>query len=155
RRPRRRPVRPGTAGRRSQRRSAGQRAERISVMTSASQQAPGGAAKALTLPARRTGPAGRPGGLPPAEWTKSRSVRSTLWTLALFVVITIGLTAGFTALIVANWNAPGSARNNGHVQILADPVGFILGTGIFLGQLTICVLGVLVMTTEYSTGVIR
>ena len=31
----------------------------------------------------------------------------------------------------------------------------LLGAGIGLGQLTICVLGVLLMTTEYSTGVIR
>ena len=33
--------------------------------------------------------------------------------------------------------------------------GFILGAGFGLGQLTICVLGVLVITSEYSTGVIR
>ena len=39
--------------------------------------------------------------------------------------------------------------------IILDPVGFVLGAGIGLGQLTICVLGVLLITTEYSTGVIR
>jgi hypothetical protein len=88
-----------------------------------------------------------------AEWTKIRSVRSTVWTLVLFVVLTVGLTAGLTELIVANWNAPGAGA--GHLQIIADPVAFILGTGIGLGQLTICVLGVLVITTEYSSGVIR
>ena len=38
---------------------------------------------------------------------------------------------------------------------MLDPVGFILGSGLGLGQLTLCVLGVLVITTEYSTGVIR
>ncbi len=96
----------------------------------------------------------RLGGILLAEWTKIRSVRSTLWTLILFVVITVGLTAGLTALIVANWNNPGGS-DNGHAAILLDPVGFILGTGIFLGQLTICVLGALVMTTEYSSGMIR
>jgi len=94
------------------------------------------------------------GGLLLAEWTKIRSVRSTVWTLILFVVVTIGLTAGLTALTVANWNNPQSA-GRGHAEIVADPVGFVLGTGIFLGQLTICVLGVLVITTEYSSGVIR
>ena len=88
-----------------------------------------------------------------AEWTKIRSVRSTLWTLILFVVLTVGLTAGLTALIAANWNAPHSAARN--ATIAADPAGFIFGAGIGLGQLTICVLGVLVITTEYSTGVIR
>ena len=28
-----------------------------------------------------------------AEWTKIRSVRSTVWTLLLFVLITVGFTA--------------------------------------------------------------
>jgi ABC-2 type transport system permease protein len=93
------------------------------------------------------------GGLLLAEWTKIRSVRSTVWTLILFVVLTIGLTAGLTALVVGSWNRPGSA--GGQAQIIADPVGFILGAGFGLGQLTICVLGVLVITSEYSTGVIR
>ncbi|MDA8321239.1 MAG: ABC transporter permease [Actinomycetota bacterium] len=98
-------------------------------------------------------PHGGFGGLLLAEWTKIRSVRSTLWTLILFVVLTVGLTAGLTALIAANWNAPHSAARN--ATIAADPAGFIFGAGIGLGQLTICVLGVLVITTEYSTGVIR
>ncbi len=93
------------------------------------------------------------GGLLLAEWTKIRSVRSTMWTLLLFVVLTVGLTAGLTALVVGTWNRPGSAR--GEARIIADPVGFILGAGIGFGQLTICVLGVLLITTEYSTGVIR
>src|SRR5260370_3547278 len=88
-----------------------------------------------------------------AEWTKIRSVRSTVWTLTLFVVITLGLTALFTWLTVANWNGPRAADRNARVVI--DPVGFIMGSGLFLGQLTICVLGALVITTEYSTGVIR
>ena len=87
-----------------------------------------------------------------AEWTKIRSVRSTFWTLILFVVITVGLTAGLTALIV-HANGPNAPARD--ARIIADPVGFILGAGIGLGQLTICVLGVLVITSEYSTGVIR
>src|ERR1700726_3590150 len=88
-----------------------------------------------------------------AEWTKIRSVRSTIWTLTLFVVITIGLTALFTGLTVANWNGPKAASRD--ARVVLDPVGFILGSGLGLGQLTLCVLGVLVITTEYSTGVIR
>jgi ABC-2 type transport system permease protein len=92
-------------------------------------------------------------GLLLSEWTKIRSVRSTVWTLILFVVLTIGLTAGITALVVGSWGRPGS--RDGQARIIADPVGFILGGGIGLGQLTICVLGVLVITSEYSTGVIR
>jgi ABC-2 type transport system permease protein len=94
-------------------------------------------------------------GLLRAEWTKIRSVRSTFLTLILFVVLTVGLTAGLTALTVANWNNTRPGSSDGHVQIVLDPTAFVLGTGIFLGQLTICVLGVLIITTEYSSGVIR
>ena len=94
-------------------------------------------------------------GLLRAEWTKIRSVRSTFWTLILFVVLTVGLTAGLVALTVANWNNTRPGTANGHLQIILDPTAFVLGTGIFLGQLTICVLGVLIITTEYSSGVIR
>jgi ABC-2 type transport system permease protein len=88
-----------------------------------------------------------------AEWTKIRSVRSTVWTLLLFVIITIGLTALLSWLTVSNWNGPRTPARD--ARILADPVAFIFGAGIGLGQLTICVLGVLLMSTEYSTGVIR
>lgn len=100
--------------------------------------------------------AGRPSGfgrLMEAEWTKIRSVRSTVWTLLLFVIITIGLTALFSWLTASNWNGPRAAPRD--ARVLSDPIGFIFGAGIGLGQLTICVLGVLVVTTEYSTGVIR
>jgi ABC-2 type transport system permease protein len=88
-----------------------------------------------------------------AEWTKIRSVRSTVWTLVLFVVITIGLSALLSWLIVSSWTGPHAASRD--AQVALDPVGFILGAGLNLGQLTICVLGVLVISTEYSTGVIR
>jgi ABC-2 type transport system permease protein len=88
-----------------------------------------------------------------AEWTKIRSVRSTVWTLILFVVITIGLSALLSFLITSSWTGPHAASRD--AQVTLDPVGFILGAGLNLGQLTICVLGVLVISTEYSTGVIR
>ena len=62
-------------------------------------------------PAARAVRSGRPappgwGGLLASEWTKIRSVRSTVWTLVMFVVVTLGLTALFTWLTVANWNGP-------------------------------------------------
>ena len=86
------------------------------------------------------------------EWTKIRSVRSTFWTLLLFVVITVGITAGLTALVVGSWSSArrgGGGGGGGHAQIIADPVSFILGVGIYLGQLTLCVLGAMVITSEY------
>ncbi len=122
-------------------------------MTTASPAAATGAADIAALTARTRGALPRFAGLLRAEWTKIRSVRSTMWTLLLFVVITVGLTAGLTALVVHNQHGPRAAVRD--VRIIADPVGFILGAGIGFGQLTICVLGVLLITTEYSTGVIR
>jgi ABC-2 type transport system permease protein len=111
-----------------------------------------------------TAPAARPA-LPPAgrrpgfgnvlisEWTKIRSVRSTLWSLAAFVLVTVGFTALITLLTSVNWTGPRAAQRN--ATIIADPVSFVLGAGLGLGQLALCVLGALLMTTEYSTGVIR
>jgi ABC-2 type transport system permease protein len=110
-------------------------------------------APAPVTPAPVAGPRPRFSGLLASEWTKIRSVRSTFWTLILFVLITLGFTALFTWLTVANWNGPKAAARN--ARIILDPVSFILGAGLGLGQLTLCVLGVLVITTEYSTGVIR
>jgi ABC-type transport system involved in multi-copper enzyme maturation permease subunit len=92
-------------------------------------------------------------GLMRAEWTKIRSVRSTVWTLVIFVVVCVGLTALIAWLTESHWYGPRAASRD--INVISDPVGFILGTGVGLGQLAICVLGVLVITSEYSTGVIR
>jgi ABC-2 type transport system permease protein len=88
-----------------------------------------------------------------AEWTKIRSVRSTPWTLIVFVIATLGLTALFGWLTVHAIESGRAPRRS--ASLSSDPIDFILGTGLGLGQLAICVLGVLTMTTEYSTGVIR
>jgi hypothetical protein len=87
-----------------------------------------------------------------AEWTKIRSVRSTVWTLALLIVVTTGFTTLLTSLISAQWARTRPAQR---AATAADPVATILGSGISFGQLAVCVLGVLVITAEYSTGVIR
>ena len=87
-----------------------------------------------------------------AEWTKLRSVRSTRWSLLLLIVLTLGFTVLFTALTVAQWSKVNVAQQR---QIVQDPVNTILGSGLQFGQLTVCVLGGLVMASEYSTGMIR
>jgi len=87
-----------------------------------------------------------------AEWTKIRSVRSTIWSLILLVVLTLGFTGLFTWLTILQWNKSDPSQR---AQIMADPVSTILGSGLEFGQLTICVLGVLVVSSEYSTGMIR
>jgi ABC-2 type transport system permease protein len=88
-----------------------------------------------------------------SEWTKIRSVRSTLWSLSAFVVVAIGFSVLVAAVISHDWNTPGNHPN--HLRLLTDPTEVIYGTGFGLGQLAICVLGVMVITTEYSTGAIR
>ena len=84
-----------------------------------------------------------------AEWTKLRSVRSTVWTL----LATIGLAAGFGALIagsqMTSWDNLEASE-----QLRFDPTSFSL-SGLFLAQLAVGVLGVLVITSEYATGQIR
>jgi ABC-2 type transport system permease protein len=87
-----------------------------------------------------------------SEWTKLRSVRSTAASLGLLVVLTLGFTTLVTWLTVSQWDTAAPSQQR---QLMADPVSTILGAGFQLGQLTICVLGVLVITGEYATGTIR
>ncbi|MBC6463580.1 ABC transporter permease [Actinomadura sp. HBU206391] len=87
-----------------------------------------------------------------AEWTKIRSVRSTVWSLVLLVLLSVGFTALFTSLTVAGWD---ELEPSDQALIAADPTSMVLGSGFFLSQLTVCVLGVMVIGSEYSTGMIR
>jgi ABC-type transport system involved in multi-copper enzyme maturation permease subunit len=104
--------------------------------------------------ARPVRPGGGPrfGNLIRAELTKIRTVRSTVWSLALLVILTIGFTVLIAALTAANWD---KADPTTKAQFIGDPVPAILGGGLEFGQLTICVLGVLVLSGEYTTGMIR
>ena len=84
-----------------------------------------------------------------SEWAKLRTVRSTYWTLfvAAFLMIAVSV---LVSLIVAAQYATMSAKNKASF----DPISSSLAGG-FLAQLAIAVLGVLVITSEYSTGMIR
>jgi ABC-type transport system involved in multi-copper enzyme maturation permease subunit len=84
-----------------------------------------------------------------AEWTKLRSVRSTVWTL----LATVGLAVGFGALIGASQMSSWDSLDPSE-QLRFDPTSFSL-SGLFLAQLAVGVLGVLVITSEYATGQIR
>ena len=96
-------------------------------------------------------PPGRYGisGLLRSEWTKLRSLRSTMWTLGITVVLGIGISALATAETRAHW----SSMSIGD-RLSFDPTSTSL-IGVFVGQLTIGVLGVLVMSGEYGSGTIR
>jgi ABC-2 type transport system permease protein len=84
-----------------------------------------------------------------SEWTKLRTLRSTRYALLAGVVMTIAF-----AIIPAFVNA-----NRWSTMSLADKAGFHpLETsliGVTVAQLAIGVLGVLVISGEYSTGMIR
>jgi ABC-2 type transport system permease protein len=84
-----------------------------------------------------------------AEWTKLRSVRSTVWTL----LATVGIAIGFGALIAASEMATWSNLDPAE-RLRFDPTSFSLA-GLFLAQLAVGVLGVLIVASEYATGQIR
>jgi ABC-2 type transport system permease protein len=92
-------------------------------------------------------------GLLAAEWTKIRSVRSTVWSLLAFVVVAIGFSTLVAAVVSNNWDKPGPHPN--HLTLVTNPTALIFGAGFGIGQLAICVLGVIVITSEYSSGTIR
>ena len=81
-----------------------------------------------------------------AEWTKIRSVQSTVWSLLAFVVVAIGFSTLIAAVIAHDWNTPGNHPN--HLRLVTDPTAVIFGAGLGLGQLAICVLGAIVITSE-------
>jgi hypothetical protein len=84
-----------------------------------------------------------------SEWTKLRSLRSTRWSLLVAVLFTIGLPCLFGAVTSSHWGSMSP-----HEQADRNPLDIALA-GVFLSQLAIGVLGVLVITGEYSTGMIR
>ncbi|GAA1155942.1 ABC-type transport system involved in multi-copper enzyme maturation permease subunit [Kitasatospora gansuensis] len=84
-----------------------------------------------------------------SEWTKIRSVRSTVWTLLLTFVITL-LVGGLASLITKlNFN-----EFNEKATSTFDATGTAF-SGILLGELAIIVFGVLAIGNEYSSGMIR
>ncbi|MET8974303.1 ABC transporter permease [Streptomyces sp. NPDC004539] len=84
-----------------------------------------------------------------SEWTKVRSVASTVWTLSLAAVVSIGLGMLLSALSKNQFDD--LSRND---KLSFDPT-FISFAGMTLGQLAMIVFGVLVVSNEYSTGMIR
>jgi ABC-2 type transport system permease protein len=84
-----------------------------------------------------------------SEWTKLRSVRSTVWSL----IATFGITVGFGALF--SWAYISRYSEQSRAERLSfDPTAHSL-RGLFLAQLAIGVLGVLIVSSEYVTGLIR
>ncbi|MFJ8939279.1 ABC transporter permease [Streptomyces sp. NPDC102365] len=84
-----------------------------------------------------------------SEWTKIRSVASTLWTLSLAAVVTVALGV-LISLLSKNEFDTMDAKD----RLSFDPT-YISFAGMSLGQLAMIVFGVLVVSNEYSTGMIR
>jgi ABC-type transport system involved in multi-copper enzyme maturation permease subunit len=101
-----------------------------------------------TIPAP-SGPHYRLGSVMRSEFTKLRSVRSTTWTLLLTIVFTIGIGVIATLTASAHWSHDSLAN-----RLTFDPTNLSL-VGLVIGQLTIGILGVMVITAEYGTGTIR
>ncbi len=80
-----------------------------------------------------------------SEWIKFRSLRSTVWTLLTALVLMIGLGAIFSAVSASQYRTLDPSFN---------PVSTSL-VGTNLAVIAFGVLGVLMMSGEYGTGMIR
>ncbi|HEX4671488.1 MAG TPA: hypothetical protein VH279_04430 [Solirubrobacteraceae bacterium] len=84
-----------------------------------------------------------------SEWTKLRSLRSTVYTLLVAAVVTVGFGILASAITASRWTTLSA-----HDKATFDPLSTSL-VGVNFGVLAIGVLGVLLITGEYSTGMIR
>lgn len=83
-----------------------------------------------------------------AEWTKLRTQPSAFWTLLSAVILMVGFGIGYSLLRVAR-------PPHGAAAVASfDPAAISL-SGVQLAQIAVGVLGVLLITSEYATGLIR
>lgn len=84
-----------------------------------------------------------------SEWIKFRTVRSSILGVAVTFVLTIGLGALITTTVRSHYHEMNSLR-----KITFDPVSTSLG-GTLFAQFAVGVIGILFITSEYSSGSIR
>jgi ABC-2 type transport system permease protein len=84
-----------------------------------------------------------------AEWTKLWTLRSTRWSMLVAFVSMAGLGVLVAAVQMGRWD-----RLPPHDRLTYDSINTAVG-GYHLAQLAIGVLGVLVISGEYTTGMIR
>lgn len=84
-----------------------------------------------------------------SEWTKFRSLRSTVWTLLTALVLMIGIGALFSAVNASQYHTFNPAQ-----MASFDPISVSLA-GTTFAVIAFGVLGVLTMSGEYGTGMIR
>jgi hypothetical protein len=83
-----------------------------------------------------------------SEWTKFRTVRSTYWTFAIAAALGIGLG------ILSSWVSADHYSTDLDVRLGWNPTQRSI-VSLELAQLAFAVLGVIDVTSEYSTGMIR
>ncbi|MEU6388518.1 ABC transporter permease [Streptomyces sp. NPDC046939] len=81
-----------------------------------------------------------------SEWTKIRTVRSTMWTLGVMVLLMLGIGLASAAIVAA----ADSSTEVGPDDVLG--LGFF---GVLLSTICVITLGVLTIASEYGTGMIR
>ena len=86
-----------------------------------------------------------------SEWTKLRSLRSTRWALLVTLLLTIGIGILACTVFEARWP---NLSSGDKFRFLLHRLRIDLA-GVGFAQLSVGVLGVLVITGEYSTGMIR
>jgi ABC-2 type transport system permease protein len=84
-----------------------------------------------------------------SEWAKFRSLRSTMYTLLVAVVLMIGIGAVFSAVNASQYHTFSVSA-----KATFQPISTSL-TGVVFAVVAFGVLGVLLMSGEYSTGMIR
>lgn len=80
-----------------------------------------------------------------SEWMKLWSIRSTWWTLIALVVLGAGLTT-----VICWGNADWLASDDAN-----ESAGSFITWGMMIAQVCAVIVGVLAVTTEYGTGMIR
>ena len=87
------------------------------------------------------------GGMLRSEWIKFVTLRSTVWCLAIVVAVTLALGALLSFALNTEGALPDAAVQQVTTQASTISIGF--------SQLAVIVLGALVITGEYGTGMIR
>jgi ABC-2 type transport system permease protein len=82
-----------------------------------------------------------------SEWIKLRTLRSTVWSYAIIIAVSLGMAALTASTIRIGSNPPAEIQ-----RLIVTQATTI---GLYFGQMIVAVLGVLVISGEYSTGMIR
>jgi ABC-type transport system involved in multi-copper enzyme maturation permease subunit len=104
--------------------------------------------------ANRVRPTHQPGftDLMRSEWTKFTTLRSTWWSLAIMIAASVGSSIAITSAFTAGYN---TLSADDKTQFQDNTIGLLLQPSQQFGQLAITVLGVLLIASEFSTGMIR